>query len=80
MLLPFALTIVFGESKQEEDKSSARIDDELAEDRPSPAVFPLAVPSPASTGAMLAIVMLTDNNRFALGWRYRAGTGVAASG
>lgn len=32
----------------------------------SPAVFPLAVPSLASPGAMLAIVLLTDNNEVAV--------------
>jgi multiple antibiotic resistance protein len=31
-----------------------------------PAIFPLAVPSLASPGAMLAIVLLTDNNRFSV--------------
>ena len=30
------------------------------------AVFPLAVPSLASPGAMLAVVLLTDNNRFSI--------------
>ncbi|MEO0830923.1 MAG: MarC family protein, partial [Pseudomonadota bacterium] len=33
----------------------------MGDDRPSPAIFPLAVPSLASPGAMLAIVLLTDN-------------------
>ncbi|UCB54123.1 MAG: MarC family protein [Thiotrichales bacterium] len=64
VLFLFALTMIFGESKQEIDKRSTEIDNELGEDRPSPAIFPLAVPSLASPGAMLAIVMLTDNNRF----------------
>ena len=41
------------------------VDGELEEDvRPSPAIFPLAVPSLASPGAMLAIVLLTDNTQF----------------
>jgi multiple antibiotic resistance protein len=66
VLFLFALTMIFGESKQEKDKRSTEIDEELGEDRPSPAIFPLAVPSLASPGAMLAIVMLTDNNRFAI--------------
>jgi multiple antibiotic resistance protein len=66
VLFLFALTMIFGESKQEKDKRSAEIDEELGEERPSPAIFPLAVPSLASPGAMLAIVMLTDNNRFAI--------------
>jgi multiple antibiotic resistance protein len=67
VLFLFALTMIFGESKQENDKRSAELDDDLGDDRPSPAIFPLAVPSLASPGAMLAIVMLTDNNRFAIG-------------
>lgn len=66
VLFLFALTMIFGESKQEKDKRSTEIDEELGEERPSPAIFPLAVPSLASPGAMLAIVMLTDNNRFAI--------------
>lgn len=64
VLFLFALTMIFGEPKSETDKRSAAIDEDLGADRPSPAVFPLAVPSLASPGAMLAIVMLTDNNRF----------------
>jgi multiple antibiotic resistance protein len=66
VLFLFALTMIFGDAKQEDDKRSADLDDGLGEGRPSPAIFPLAVPSLASPGAMLAIVMLTDNNRFAM--------------
>lgn len=66
ILFLFALTMIFGESKPESDKRAAEADEELGEDGPSPAVFPLAVPSLASPGAMLAIVVLTDNNRFAI--------------
>ena len=66
VLFLFALTMIFGEPKSENDKRSAEADVELGEDRPSPAVFPIAVPSLASPGAMLAIVMLTDNDRFAI--------------
>ncbi|WP_412550513.1 MarC family protein [Shimia sp. MIT910701] len=61
VLFLFALTMIFGESKPESDKHAADADAELAQ-KPSPAVFPLAVPSLASPGAMLAIVLLTDNN------------------
>ncbi len=60
VLFLFALTMIFGESKPESDKHAADADADL-EERPSPAVFPLAVPSLASPGAMLAIVLLTDN-------------------
>lgn len=66
VLFLFALTMIFGEPKQEEDKRSVEVDVAMGDDRPSPAIFPLAVPSLASPGAMLAIVMLTDNNTFAI--------------
>ncbi|MFY0660885.1 MAG: MarC family protein [Shimia sp.] len=65
VLFLFALTMIFGESKPESDKHAADADAELTE-KPSPAVFPLAVPSLASPGAMLAIVLLTDNNYVAI--------------
>ncbi|MEP2716367.1 MarC family protein [Pseudophaeobacter sp.] len=67
ILFLFALTMIFGESKPESDKRVADLDANLIEtERPSPAVFPLAVPSLASPGAMLAIVLLTDNTQFAI--------------
>lgn len=67
VLFLFALTMIFGEAKQETDKRMVEADAELSDaERPSPAVFPLAVPSLASPGAMLAIVLLTDNNRFSV--------------
>ncbi|ANO34021.1 MarC family protein [Vibrio breoganii] len=63
VLLLFALTMIFGESKPEqESKMSKEINrSELAD----LAVYPLAIPSIASPGAMMAIVMLTDNHRHA---------------
>lgn len=64
VLFLFALTMIFGESKPDTD---TRQGEELGSadiEKPNPAIFPLAVPSLASPGAMLAIVMLTDNNRF----------------
>lgn len=65
ILFLFALTMIFGESKAEADVHSAEGDKTMPKDtRPSPAIFPLAVPSIASPGAMLAIVLLTDNNQF----------------
>lgn len=67
ILFLFALTMIFGEAKPEQDKRAVESDGELPkDDRPSVAVFPLAVPSLASPGAMLAIVLLTDNNQFAI--------------
>ncbi|MGF1742830.1 MarC family protein [Vibrio profundum] len=64
VLLLFALTMIFGESKPEvEQKISEEIShSELA----NLAVYPLAIPSIASPGAMMAIVMLTDNHRYSL--------------
>jgi len=67
VLFLFALTMIFGEPKQETDLHSTDLDDARpAQERPSPAVFPLAVPSLASPGAMLAIVLLTDNTEFSI--------------
>ena len=62
VLFLFALTMIFGESKPESEM--AEIED--AEELGSLAVFPLAVPSLASPGAMMAIVLLTDNHRFSI--------------
>ncbi len=62
VLFIFALTMIFGTSKPEEETEAAA----SGKERDSPAVFPLAVPSLASPGAMLAIVLLTDNNRFSI--------------
>ena len=56
----FALTMVFGDSKpQIEVQENTTTGQNVA-------IFPLAVPSIASPGAMLAVVVLTDNNRFSL--------------
>jgi multiple antibiotic resistance protein len=57
VLFLFALTMIFGPSKPESEK-------ELKDKNMDVSVFPLAVPSIASPGAMMAAVMLTDNNRF----------------
>lgn len=60
VLFLFAMTMVFGESKaQSEIAEAERGDDGL---HLSGAVFPLAMPSIASPGAMLAIVILTENS------------------
>ncbi len=66
ILFLFALTMIFGESKPESDQRFGQ--EEAADDtrKPNPAIFPLAVPSLASPGAMLAIVILTDNNRYSI--------------
>ncbi len=59
VLFLFALTMIFGESKPEEEVKLVR----SARDT---AVFPLSVPSIASPGAMLAAVMQTENEVFTL--------------
>ncbi len=64
VLFLFALSMIFGESKPETEVKNAESTRPYRD--PSPAVFPLAVPSLASPGAMLAIVMLTDNYRFSV--------------
>ena len=57
ILFLFALTMIFGESKPDEEIK-------LAHSHQETAVFPLAIPSIASPGAMLAAVLLTENNRY----------------
>lgn len=57
VLLIFALIMIFGESKPEHEIN-------MPSDLSALAVYPLAVPSIASPGAMMAVVLLTDNHRF----------------
>ena len=57
VLFLFALSMIFGESKPEEETR-------LAEESNQTAIFPLAVPSIAGPGAMLAAVLLTENAKF----------------
>jgi multiple antibiotic resistance protein len=59
VLFLFALTMIFGESKPEEELK-------IAASGADTAIFPLAVPSIASPGAMLAAVLLTENHRYSL--------------
>ncbi len=64
VLLLFALTMIFGESKPEQEQ---KLSQELSHSELADlAVYPLAMPSIASPGAMMAIVMLTDNHRYSL--------------
>lgn len=64
VLLLFALTMIFGESKPEQE---TKLGEEVSHsDLADLAVYPLAIPSIASPGAMMAIVMLTDNHRYSL--------------
>lgn len=58
VLFLFALTMIFGDSKIDEERK------QISGNASHLAVFPLAIPSLASPGAMLAVVMLTDNHRY----------------
>lgn len=65
VLFLFALTMIFGQSKPEQEQKL--LEEELCHSKLSErAVYPLAIPSIASPGAMMAIVMLTDKYRFSL--------------
>ena len=59
VLFLFALTMIFGESKPDEEVK-------LVSSAKDMAVFPMAVPSIASPGAMMAVVILTKNERYTL--------------
>ncbi|MCU7554038.1 MarC family protein [Alteromonas sp. ASW11-19] len=59
VLFLFALSMIFGEGKPEHEIK-------LAGGVHETAIFPVAVPSIASPGAMLAAVMLTKNNVYTL--------------
>ena len=58
VLFLFAMSMIFGQGKPAEDMQSA--------EPLHMAVFPLAMPSIASPGAMLTVVILTDNDRFSV--------------
>ncbi len=60
VLFMFATTMIFGDGKPATDQ---RLFDG---DVSHLAVFPLAIPSLASPGAMLSVVMLTDNHRYSI--------------
>ncbi|KJF88549.1 NAAT family transporter [Photobacterium phosphoreum] len=64
VLLLFALTMIFGESKPEQEQKLTQ--DVSHSDLADLAVYPLAIPSIASPGAMMAVVMLTDNHRYSV--------------
>jgi multiple antibiotic resistance protein len=55
VLFLFALTMIFGESKSEAEAKDIRQSRDVA-------VFPLATPSIASPGAMMAVVLLTQHD------------------
>ena len=60
VLFLFALSMIFGESKPEAEVRAAA-------DAHETAIFPLATPSIASPGAMMAVVLLTENSRHSIG-------------
>lgn len=57
VLFLFALTMIFGESKPEAEKDDIQRSHDVA-------IFPLATPSIASPGAMMAVVLLTQNDLY----------------
>jgi len=59
VLFLFALSMIFGESKPDEEVK-------LIDDSHETAIYPLAVPSIAGPGAMLAAVVSTENARYGL--------------
>ncbi|SET83915.1 MarC family protein [Thalassotalea agarivorans] len=59
ILFMFAFSMIFGESKPEEEIKMLNNVKETA-------IFPLAIPSIASPGAMLAAVLMTENAKYTL--------------
>lgn len=59
ILFIFALTMVFGDGKPADEIK-------LVDDVSEAAIYPLAIPSIASPGAMLAAVLLTENAKYNL--------------
>lgn len=59
ILFLFALTMIFGEGKPEEEKH-------LIKDYKHVTIFPIALPSLASPGAIMAVVLLTDNHLYTI--------------
>ncbi len=63
ILFLFALDMIFGQSKPESEVQDAESAKERAMDL---AVFPLAIPSLAGPGSILAAMVLTDNTRHSI--------------
>jgi len=57
ILFLFALTMIFGEGKPESEKH-------MINDYKHVTIFPVAIPSIASPGAIMAVVIMTDNNLY----------------
>lgn len=59
ILFLFALTMIFGQGKPESEKH-------LIKDYKHVTIFPVAIPSIASPGAIMAVVLMTDNHLFTI--------------
>ncbi len=59
ILFLFALTMIFGDGKPEREKSQIT-------DYKHVTIFPVAIPSIASPGAIMAVVLLTDNHIYTI--------------
>lgn len=57
ILFLFALTMIFGEGKPQSEKHSIK-------DYKHVTIFPVAIPSIASPGAIMAVVLMTDNHLY----------------
>ncbi|MEL7342700.1 MAG: MarC family protein, partial [Bacteroidota bacterium] len=60
ILFLFALTMIFGEGKPSREKS-------MITDYKQVMIFPVAIPSIASPGAIMAVVLMTDNHLYTIG-------------
>ncbi|AEH02425.1 MarC family protein [Lacinutrix sp. 5H-3-7-4] len=59
ILFLFALTMIFGDGKPEDEKNKIT-------DYKHVTTFPIAIPSIASPGAIMAVVLLTDNHLYSI--------------
>lgn len=59
ILFLFALTMIFGDGKPQSEKH-------LISDYKHVTIFPVAIPSIASPGAIMAVVLMTDNYKYSL--------------
>jgi len=59
ILFLFALTMIFGEGKTSSEKESIK-------DYKHVTIFPIAIPSIASPGAIMAVVLMTDNHIYTI--------------
>lgn len=59
ILFLFALTMIFGDGKPEKEKN-------FITDYKHVTIFPVAIPSIASPGAIMAVVLMTDNHIYSI--------------